>query len=387
MRDDGLQCDMFMKLVYASLPCPLLLCDYLLSSRLKLKIVKKQKVIGFEIYATAFQYSAVLCWQFQPKQLFLAAVLKILAEKKKLSRKKSSSDDLSSSGHLSVQDKEVYEKKLQETGLRGGKLAFVLTCLSVLWIVSIATFTCNVMMLVVLRMNHRGMDTIQFYKTTPNGQPVVRFTAKNVHFEAVAPQSGLISNSGNTKFEVKGSKIELIDGYSASNNHETEQKSSSIILEDKILKMNGVNDFYIADSRTSNAMFQATKPVLKFEKPLEHIWSEVIRTKKVRAPIDEHLSIEGRKIIFNGNEGNYFSGRHVFLRALNNITLKTSDKGSMTFDAVQGVRLAVAGKMKVSKSPDFEADEMGRRLCACTENGRLFTVLGNEPCSINPAYC
>lgn len=126
----------------------------------------------------------------------------------------------------------INESELQKTGLRGKKLIVVITCLVILWVLAVVTlivstramhapgmadpdptrytFQCNILLMVVLRMNHRGMQSLQFIRLRDEGygdEHLVQFTGEQTDLGTIVINSGIMAGFKNQDFKLVAGKV------------------------------------------------------------------------------------------------------------------------------------------------------------------------------------
>ncbi|VDP43067.1 unnamed protein product [Soboliphyme baturini] len=139
------------------------------------------------------------------------------------------------------------------------------------------------------------------------------------------------------------------------------------------LRLDGVENFVIVSKTSHRRIFDSSFPNIHLRKNITQVACRVLKTNKVRSPVDKNLSIIVENLSFRGNERVEFRARAI-KQGIFNIT---ADK----------IFVGDARRMPISESPAFSANVLGKRLCACVNTGRLFTVPGNKLCTIQQSLC
>ncbi|KRZ14272.1 Beta-sarcoglycan, partial [Trichinella zimbabwensis] len=278
-----------------------------------------------------------------------------------------------------VTDLHLEQEDLLLVGLRGRKLVALLVCVGLMWLIAIVNLVCNILLVMFLKIGNQGMDGVQFGRTV-DGKPVVQFAASETYFQHMVSKTGTVGGYRDTDLNADASRIVI-----RTNNSTT--MPAGLILDENRIRMQNVNTFIVRERNTLSKTFDASQPFLHLQKNIKKISTTLIKTKKIRAPLDNALTLDVENLSFRGNEGTLLSSRAMNVRSTQSIILKTGDRGVMNLTAGQGLFLTSAQRLPLSDSPSFRANVLGRRLCSCASTGRLFTVAGNMPCASNLQSC
>ncbi|KRY41931.1 Beta-sarcoglycan [Trichinella spiralis] len=278
-----------------------------------------------------------------------------------------------------VSDLHVEQEDLLLVGLRGRKLIALLVCVGLMWLIAIVNLVCNILLVMFLKIGNQGMDGVQFGRTV-DGKPVVQFAASETYFQHMVSKTGTVGGYRDTDLNADAARIVI-----RTNNSTT--LPVGLIIDENRIRMQNVNTFIVRERNTLNKTFDASQPILHLQKNIKKISTKLIKTKKIRAPLDNALTLDVENLSFRGNEGTLLSSRAMNIRSTQSITLKTGDRGVMNLTAGQGLFLTSAQRLPLSDSPSFRANVLGRRLCSCAGTGRLFTVAGNMPCASSLQSC
>ncbi|KAL1237543.1 Beta-sarcoglycan [Trichinella spiralis] len=278
-----------------------------------------------------------------------------------------------------VSDLHVEQEDLLLVGLRGRKLIALLVCVGLMWLIAIVNLVCNILLVMFLKIGNQGMDGVQFGRTV-DGKPVVQFAASETYFQHMVSKTGTVGGYRDTDLNADAARIVI-----RTNNSTT--LPVGLIIDENRIRMQNVNTFIVRERNTLSKTFDASQPILHLQKNIKKISTKLIKTKKIRAPLDNALTLDVENLSFRGNEGTLLSSRAMNIRSTQSITLKTGDRGVMNLTAGQGLFLTSAQRLPLSDSPSFRANVLGRRLCSCAGTGRLFTVAGNMPCASSLQSC
>ncbi|KRZ94754.1 Beta-sarcoglycan [Trichinella sp. T8] len=293
-----------------------------------------------------------------------------------------------------VSDLHVEQEDLLLVGLRGRKLIALLVCVGLMWLIAIVNLViiisvtvlnkfslkCNILLVMFLKIGNQGMDGVQFGRTV-DGKPVVQFAASETYFQHMVSKTGTVGGYRDTDLNVDAARIVI------RTNNSTTLPPVGLIIDENRIRMQNVNTFIVRERNTLSKTFDASQPILHLQKNIKKISTKLIKTKKIRAPLDNNLTLDVENLSFRGNEGTLLSSRAMNIRSTQSITLKTGDRGVMNLTADQGLFLTSAQRLPLSDSPSFRANVLGRRLCSCAGTGRLFTVAGNMPCASSLQSC
>ncbi|KHJ47969.1 hypothetical protein D918_01234 [Trichuris suis] len=222
------------------------------------------------------------------------------------------------------------------------------------------------------------MESLHFGQDD-NGESVVQFAPAETYLEHVVSRTGTVGGYQGTTLDIEAERIVL----------QTDASSSpvSVVLDDGRVRIQNCNNFLVRKLNSGETIFNAMRPSLPLQKNIKKIATKIVKTKKIRAPVDSSIRLEVENLSFRGNEGTAFRSRAFKLNAAHLISLKTGVNGALNFSAPNGMLLSRAIDLPLSLSPSLKADVLGLRLCSCSNTGRLFTVQGNKPCANEVHNC
>ncbi|CDW56512.1 Sarcoglycan 1 domain containing protein [Trichuris trichiura] len=287
-----------------------------------------------------------------------------------------------------------YDKDFYRTGLRGKKLIALLIFVAIMWLLAIINLLCNILLLVFLKLSQQGMESLHFGQDD-NGDSVVQFAPAETYLEHVVSRTGTVGGYQGTPLDIEAERVcckykpkaKKIDEFQIVLQTDTSSSPVSVVLDDGRVQIQNCNNFLVRRLDSGETIFNAMRPSLPLQKNIKKIATKIVKTKKIRAPVDNSIRLEVENLSFRGNEGTAFRSRAFKLNAAHLISLKTGASGALNFSAPNGMLLSRAIDLPLSLSPSLKADVLGLRLCSCSSTGRLFTVQGNKRCANEAHNC
>ncbi|XP_070554460.1 beta-sarcoglycan-like [Ptychodera flava] len=258
----------------------------------------------------------------------------------------------------------IYEEHLHKTGLRGRKRYLAYILLVLLFLVVIANFIITIVILCVLRIDHTGMETLDFM---PSG--LLRFVyggdMGSVH-TIDSKIGGYVAQdlelNGDTQPITMQQKIgSLLQGASVSIDGE----------RTKVVAQN----MYVRNPETRQNIFDtAYNEDYTMPRDVKNLNVRRAVTSMVTGGSESDLTISAGSVFVRGNEGVHLDGKSVNITADSGIILQTYMNETVIMDGKSGIQLVLSELPVVHGNVAKDDNIDTYKLCVCMPSGRLFRV-------------